>query len=208
MDIPATSVFLNHVLFFVNIGLIGFVMTAICVRFVFPSISFEGEYFWIIRSAPISMNQFYFQKALFYVVPIGLLGAGLTMVSNGVLSVDFSLWLWSTLLVGSLSFVLTAGALVAGTYFPKFNYDHFSEVVTSAGSMIYMIAGMFYVAGVVGVLLIPVYSNLSGQNVPPGDILNSFPPMVMVMSTVSIILGLFFLVAGARKVEDYGFGRL
>lgn len=208
IDIPSTSAFLNHVLFFVNIGLIGFVMTAICVRFVFPTISFEGEYFWIVRSAPISMNQFYFQKTLFYVVPVGLLGAGLAMVSNGVLSVGFTLWIWSVVLVGSLSFVLTAGALAAGTYFPKFNFDHFSEVVTSAGSMIYMIFGMFYVAGVVGITLIPIYRQLGKQMAPRARILQTFPPMVIIVSLISVLLGLVLLWAGARKVEDYGFGRL
>jgi ABC-2 type transport system permease protein len=209
MEIPASDQFLNHVLFFVNIALIGFVMTAVCVRFVFPSISFEGEYFWIVRTAPISMFQFFIQKTLFYVLPIGILGAVLAIITNSVLAVSWGLWAWSVVLLTGLSVTLTAGALTAGTFFPKFDYDHFGEVVTSAGSVIYMVFGMFYVAGVVGICIGPIYYALSTYGGAGTRMLETvFPGTVLILTLINLVVGLGCLWLGARKIEDYSFGRL
>ena len=43
---------------FLNVGLAGFVMATVAARFVFPGVSAEGAAFWIIRTAPISMQGF------------------------------------------------------------------------------------------------------------------------------------------------------
>ncbi|MCX5900944.1 MAG: hypothetical protein NTX06_09465, partial [Proteobacteria bacterium] len=43
---------LQNILSFLNLGLAGFVITAVAVRFAFPAISLEGESFWIIKSSP------------------------------------------------------------------------------------------------------------------------------------------------------------
>lgn len=210
LEIPAESQFLNYVLFFINLALIGFVMTAVCVRFVFPSISFEGEYFWIVRSSPISMYEFFLQKTLFYVIPISLLGLLLAVITNSVLAISWTLWGWSILFLTGLSLVLTSGALTAGTYFPKFHFDHFGEVVTSAGSVIYMVFGMFYVAGLVGVSVLPVYYIFTGSKVAGGpELLRSlFPGTVVVLTILNILITIFLLGMGSRKIQDYASGRL
>jgi ABC-2 type transport system permease protein len=208
LKVPATSEFLNYVIFFVNMVLIGFVMTAICVRFVFPSISFEGEYFWIVRSAPLTMYQFFAQKALFYVIPVGLLGGLTAIITNGSLAVSWTLRSWSVLFLTGLSITLTASALTIGAYFPKFNFDHFGEVVTSAGSVIYMVFGMFYVVGIVALSVLPVYYTMNVY--PEGGLLleSVFPATVLVLTIVNLLVGFVLLGLGARKVDDFSSGRL
>ena len=55
--IPYMSGFLKNVYAFLNLAMAGFVMSTVTVRFVFPAVSAEGAAFWIIRTAPISLQR-------------------------------------------------------------------------------------------------------------------------------------------------------
>ena len=55
--IPYMSGFVKNFYAFLNLGLAGFVMATVAVRFVFPAVSAEGAAFWIIRTAPISLSR-------------------------------------------------------------------------------------------------------------------------------------------------------
>lgn len=214
-ELPAGDTVLTYVLYFFNIALIGFILTAVCVRFVFPSISYEGQPFWIIRTAPVSMTEFFLEKTCFFLVPIGILGAGLILVTNWMLPIGWSLRLWSTLLVGVMSITLTSAALAFGAIFPKFDYDHFGEVMTSAGSVLYMLCGMFYVAGMVGVLLLPMklgfadphfFRRLGDDSV--FQLSGWFNQFVLGLSGGSMVLALLLLWIAGRAVRGYEFSQI
>ncbi|MCX5848548.1 MAG: hypothetical protein NTW65_03775, partial [Deltaproteobacteria bacterium] len=55
---PIDTIYLQNLFSFLNIGLAAFVLTAIAARFVFPAVSMEGEAFWIVQAAPVSMKTF------------------------------------------------------------------------------------------------------------------------------------------------------
>jgi len=55
-NLPIKAVYLQNLFSFLNIGLAAFVLTAIVARFVFPSVSREGEAFWIVQAAPVSLK--------------------------------------------------------------------------------------------------------------------------------------------------------
>ena len=50
--------YLQNVFSFLNLGLAGFVLSAVAVRFVFTSVSAEGRAFWIIRTSPLTTGDF------------------------------------------------------------------------------------------------------------------------------------------------------
>src|ERR1700741_844178 len=54
---------------FINLGLAGFVLAALSVRFLFPSVSIEGRSFWIIRTIPVSFRSLLWCKYLIYFPP-------------------------------------------------------------------------------------------------------------------------------------------
>src|SRR3990172_9325892 len=56
------SFFLQNLISFLNLGMVGFVTSAVAVRFVFPAVSLEGESFWIIRSSPLALKEFLWAK--------------------------------------------------------------------------------------------------------------------------------------------------
>ena len=68
--IPYMSGVVKNVYAFVNLGMAGFVMATVAVRFVFPAVSAEGAAFWIIRTAPISLRDFLWSKFWTGLVPV------------------------------------------------------------------------------------------------------------------------------------------
>ncbi len=67
--IPYMAGFVKNFYAFLNLGLAGFVMATVAVRFVFPAVSSEGAAFWIIRTAPITCRDFLWSKFWSGVVP-------------------------------------------------------------------------------------------------------------------------------------------
>jgi len=208
LELPSESPLLTYGIYFFNVALIGFVLAALCVRFVFPTISFEGPHFWIVRSAPVSMFQYFLHKMLFYLLPVGLLGGGLILLTNAVLSIGWQLWGWSALLVGVMALTLTSGALAFGAVFPKFDYEHFGEIVTSAGSILYMLSAMFYVALVVGFLLVPLYRQLPRLTRQMTPHLDGLALAAGLVSGVSLVLTVLLLWGASRAVRGYEFTAL
>ena len=86
--IPYMSGFVKNVYAFVNLGMAGFVMATVAVRFVFPAVSAEGAAFWIIRTSPISLRDFLWSKFWTGLVPVLVLTEVLTIAANQFLGVD------------------------------------------------------------------------------------------------------------------------
>ncbi|MBI5249061.1 MAG: hypothetical protein HY912_06160, partial [Desulfomonile tiedjei] len=53
LDSPEATMFLKNTIAFVNIGLAGFVLSSLGVRFLFPAVTSEGRAFWILKGSPI-----------------------------------------------------------------------------------------------------------------------------------------------------------
>ncbi|HLA41392.1 MAG TPA: hypothetical protein VJ417_15425, partial [Candidatus Glassbacteria bacterium] len=77
---PMPRYFLEIILNFLNLGLAGFVIASISTRFVFPGVSLEGQSFWLLRSAPVSMKRFLWSKMFVLTLPLLALGQFLVVV--------------------------------------------------------------------------------------------------------------------------------
>src|SRR5439155_3138220 len=58
---------------YANLGMAGFIIAAICLRFAYPSVSSEGKAFWILQSAPVSYRRLLIAKVIVYAVPLTVL---------------------------------------------------------------------------------------------------------------------------------------
>ena len=67
---PLRTIHLQNLFSFLNMGLAAFVLTAIAARFVYPAVSCEGDAFWIVRAAPISLRTFLWVKFAVYYLPL------------------------------------------------------------------------------------------------------------------------------------------
>jgi len=143
--IPTMSGFLKNVYAFLNLGMAGFVMATVAVRFVFPLVSSEGAAFWVIRSAPISLRDFLWSKFWTGLVPVLLLSECLTVAGNELLGVDPFLKRVAAITIVFMSFALVGLATGLGARYPRFAADNPSQVAGSYGGVAFMILAVLFV---------------------------------------------------------------
>jgi ABC-2 type transport system permease protein len=143
--IPYMSGVIKNVYAFVNLGMAGFVMATIAVRFVFPAVSAEGPAFWIIRAGPVSMSDFLWSKFWTGFVPVFLLTEGLTITANEFLGIDPFLKVVAAAAIVFMSLALVGLATGLGARYPRFNAENASQVAGSYGGVAFMIVAVFFV---------------------------------------------------------------
>lgn len=142
---PYMSGYLKNVYAFVNLAMAGLVMSTVCVRFVFPSVSAEGAAFWLVRTSPIPMNAFLWSKFWIGFAPVAVLTEGLTIAANHLLGVDPFLKVVTPISVLFMTLALVGLATGLGARYPRFNADNPSQVAGSYGGVAFMIMAVLLV---------------------------------------------------------------
>jgi ABC-2 type transport system permease protein len=150
--IPYMSGVIKNVYGFVNLGMTGFVMATIAVRFVFPAVSTEGAAFWIIRTAPISLRTFLWSKFWTGLLPIVLFTELLIVVGNELLGVDRFVKAEAAVAVVFMSVALAGLATGLGARYPRFAADNATQVAGSYGGFVFMILAVCYILFVIALL--------------------------------------------------------
>jgi ABC-2 type transport system permease protein len=143
------SFVLVNAISFLNLGLAGFVIAAIAARFVFPSMSLEGKMMWLLRHSPLDVRALFWAK--YWVGTVPLLAVALPLIVGTNLILDASpliLALTSVTMVG-VTLATTAMALGFGALFPNYETENAAEIPTSFGGLLFMMASVAYLAGVV-----------------------------------------------------------
>ncbi|HMB81424.1 MAG TPA: hypothetical protein VKI43_15200, partial [Vicinamibacterales bacterium] len=149
--IPYMSGFLKNIYAFINLGMAGFVMATVAVRFAFPAVSAEGSSFWIIRTSPITLHDFLWSKFWTALVPVLALTEVLTVVANEFLGVDPFLKVITALAIVFMSFALVGLAVGLGARYPRFGADP-SQVAGSYGGVMFMMQAVLFVIVMIGLL--------------------------------------------------------
>lgn len=146
---------LRNLIAYMNLVLAGFVLSAICVRFVLPAVSLEGQAFWIVRTAPVTMRDFVMNKFKFYAPPVFVVSEMLVVLSNIYLRSTPLMMGLSAAIMGLLSISITALAVGVGAIYPNFEEKNVAKVATGVSSIIYMVAAVGLVTVVISVMAYP-----------------------------------------------------
>jgi ABC-2 type transport system permease protein len=154
---PIPSFYLQNLFSFLNLGLAGFVLSAIAVRFVFPAVSVEGQAFWLIKTSPLSLKKFLWSKFWMSLIPLLILAEILTVITNYLLKVtDFMMGL-SMVTIFFMTFSITSLGIGMGAIYPRFKHGNTAEISSGFGGLMYMI----YAIGLIALTIIlearPVY---------------------------------------------------
>lgn len=196
---PIKTVYLQNLLSFLNMGLAGFVLTAVTARFAYPAISTEGESFWIVKSMPISLRSYLWIKFLIYFFPLLILTEILVVASNILLHVTPFMMALSTINI----FFLVPGAVSMGIGFgaayPDFKSENPAQTVTSFGGFLFMMVCAGYIGSVLIIEAGPVYTLFIAGIKEEG--LNSFE-----WTWVIVSFFLAFILSIAAIVVPMNFG--
>lgn len=155
--------FLVNVVPFLNLVLAGFVLASIAARFIFPGVSLEGRTMWLLRSSPMAVRDLLWAKFWVGTVPLLLLALGIVGVTNWLLQVSDFMFFVSVLSITMLTFALAGMAIGFGTMFPQFETENAAQIPTSFGGLLYMMASVAVIGGVIVLEARPVYGWLSAQ---------------------------------------------
>ncbi|MEW6557908.1 MAG: hypothetical protein AB1349_11265 [Elusimicrobiota bacterium] len=200
--LPLDTFYLKSLVSFLNIGLAGFVLAAIALRFVFPLVSIEGKSFWIVKSLPITLKKFIWEKFLIAVIPLVFLGGLFIGISNFLLTVTKFISYLSFITIIFVAVSLAAMAVGFGAVFPKFKVENISQIESSTGGMIFIVFSLFYIFLVISLEAIIVrlwfVSQLYRKNVMEPGIIIIVVSALIIINFVAIFLPMYF---GAKNLE-------
>jgi len=203
----AVSFLLINAISFLNLGLAGFVVAAIAARFVFPAMSIEGRMMWLMKSSPIDIGTIFWSKYWVGTLPLLMVALPLIVGTNIVLEASpFILILTSVTMIG-ITFALTSLALGFGALYPNYDTENVAEIPTSFGGLLFMMAAVIYLAGVVMMEAWPVYFYLRSR-LDDGSAAVGMAPLLLGVTGAAILTGLATVLplrAGIRKVQSVDF---
>jgi len=203
---PIRLEFLQNILAFLNMGLAGFVLSAVSVRFVYPSVSVEGGAFWIIKSSPLDMGRFLWGKYLLSVGPMIVLGETLIILTNQFLHVSLFMMLLSSITMFFAVFGIVAMGIGLGAAYPRFKYENISQVSTGFGGLIYMIFSVLFMAVIILLEAIPVriffMAGMKWKNI------TTFQWLWIILAFLSVFLIIYFtalrfMKIGRQAIEEF-----
>jgi ABC-2 type transport system permease protein len=122
-----------------NLAMGAFVITAVCTRFVFPSLSLEGQSFWILQTSPMSIKDLLHAKFWCWLVPVATISS--IIFASGALAINAGP---HVVIINALaSWVICYGivglAVGMGAFFANFDWEHTSQLAASFGSLVFML---------------------------------------------------------------------
>jgi ABC-2 type transport system permease protein len=202
--LPLDTPDLKSLVSFLNIGIAGFVLAALCLRFTFPSVSLEGRSWWVVRSSPITVESVMFQKLLFTLGPMLLIATAMVAASNHLLEADAFI---SRLTLGTIWVAMGALCVMGiglGAVFPRFHVENIHQIESSAGGFVYMACALSYVGFLVACEAMPVrmhFFERFGRLQPwePGILLLCAATFIVVNAVAYVVPW----ILGRRSLEKY-----
>lgn len=159
--LPLDSPDLRSLVAFLNVGTAGFVIAALGLRFTFPSVSLEGKAWWILRSAPLGVEQVMRQKFVFSAVPMLTVALVLGLMTNHILDADRFTACLSLGALLTVALVVCAMGVGFGSLFPRFTVENIHQIESSLGGFVYMAASLFYIGLTLAILAAPMQMHFS-----------------------------------------------
>ncbi len=148
--LPLDISYIHYLIAFLNIGMVGFVIAAVGLRFSFSAISLEGKYFWVVMTSPFNTAKVLRKKYIQNIIPVLFMGVILIVSSNIILKAPSFLSILSSVTVFAAAFAITSIGIGLSALYPKFDADNPAEIESSWGGVIYMIYSFAYIGITLG----------------------------------------------------------
>ena len=200
--LPLDTWYLQNMVAFLNVGLVGFIMAAVSLRFVFPLISIEHHTLWLFRSGPLSMGRFLIAKLLFGASAVLAMGGVLIFISNYIMKSAGQVFVLTVIAGVMMGIALPCMALGMGAMFPVFNTDNIAQIESSLGGVFFMICALAYLT-VHGLLWAIPIRNYYGQKMGIASLTGAHLAGVgTVLIAVNLLFSIVPLYAGYRNIRS------
>jgi ABC-2 type transport system permease protein len=142
---------------FLNLGMAGFVMAGIAIRFQFSAVSGEGRAFWILRASPFRGETFLWAKSLVGLLPMLCVGEILAVVSSHILDAGPFLSVLCALTAFGLACGMSGLGVALGAIYPNFKADNASRAAASPAGVLFMVVALMLAGLVLALEALPVW---------------------------------------------------
>jgi ABC-2 type transport system permease protein len=187
---------------FLNLGLAGFVLSAVAARFILPGVSLEGRQMWLLRSSPLDPRAILWTKYWMGTVPLLVLAISITVLTNVLLRVSPFMMAVSLTTIVLYTLAVSALALTFGVFYPQFGTENAAQIPTSFGGIVYMMTSLCLLAVVIVIEALPVTEQLRAWQ--RGDQLHPTPALILAGTAVvgiCLTATLVPLRLSARRLE-------
>ena len=188
-----------------NLLFMGFLLGGVGIRMTYPSVSLEGEGFWLLQTGPLRARRIVMSK-FWYTLPVMLLlGVGLGVAAAFLLDMSPTL-AWASPVAGlCAAFAVTGLGVGLGAAFPRFNATTPSEIPMAAGGLLYMALSLAFTLLMTVILAYPAWQALKNPDImvwttPEGVLVLGLLTLLTLLSTV---LPLFY---GSYRLSRYEAG--
>jgi len=154
---PMPTVYLQNIISFVNLGLAGFVISAVAVRFAYPAVSLEGDSFWLIKSSPMGLKGFLWCKFWVNFIFLVIMSEILIIFTNYLLDVDTLMMTVSIATIFLMTFGITSLGIGCGAMYPRFRVENIAQIPTGFGGLLFMILSILFIGSIIVLEARPVY---------------------------------------------------
>jgi ABC-2 type transport system permease protein len=205
---PLPTLFFQNLVSFLNLGLAGFVIAAVAVRFSFPAISLEGESFWIIRSSPVGLKGLLWSKFWISYLFLFVLAETLILCSDYLLRASGFMVILSAVTIALMTLGITSLAVGLGACFPRFRVENVAHIPTGFGGTLFMIVSVIFVGVVVALEAGPVHiflwSRLKGMPLTSWEWVRVGVSLTLALA-VNVVAFLFPVRIGLKKLAAMEF---
>jgi len=182
---------------FLNLSVVGLLMSTFTTRFVFPMISLEGRRFWILGLLPVRRGTILWGKFLFAAGGSILPCCGLILLSDMMLQVSPTVLASHQLTCVLLCVGLSGIAVGLGARLPNFREQSPSRIAAGFGGTLTLVISTLYILAVVLLTALPCHFCMVAEKIsaagpsPPQEAMRWWMDFSLIGGTVaSIVLGI------------------
>jgi ABC-2 type transport system permease protein len=146
-----------NIVSFLNLAVVGLILSTFTTRFIYPLISLEGRRFWILSRLPVERDTILWGKFLFAACGSWLPCAALVGISDVMLDVSFMVVAVHQLICLLLCLGLAGMAVGFGAMMPNFREQSPSKIAAGFGGTLNLVLSALYIMAVVLMTALPCH---------------------------------------------------
>jgi len=160
-----------HLISFLNVYVVGLLLSTFTTRFIFPMVSLEGRRFWILGLLPVRRETILWSKFVFAVGGSILPCSALILLSDLMLGVQRPILFSHQLTCVVLCFGLAGIAVGLGAKMPSLREESPSRIAAGFGGTLNLVLSTLYIVAVVLMTAVPAHFYYAARRSPTAETL-------------------------------------
>jgi ABC-2 type transport system permease protein len=163
---------------FLNLAVVGLILSTFTTRFIFPMVSLEGQRFWILSLLPVKRDVILLTKFAFAAIASLVPCCALMFLSDRMLDIRLEILLVHQFSCAILCLGLAAIAVGLGARLPDLRERSPSKIAAGFGGTLTLVVSAIYIVTVVMLTAVPYHFRVILEKTPAESFFGRLLPML------------------------------